>query len=248
MKTMKTQRAVLPLAFLSAAFMLGCQDQGLEPVGPEGLAPLFHAGHDDDCMTHNKNDPGCNGGGGDGGSTLAAVVLTDGMEADLSRLVVERDNDKNLIIGNFDPDHAITMNFTDLGDCTAVSIVPPTDDQFTDLVAELTDPFNPATFRMAIVRSSLGEPGKHRLTVGREGTFDDPNTGVTRIQLGGPHGGPVTVVENPPGSGVFTFTGPVVVWAHGVDGGGGRKSNRIIQCAGTVLEPNKVTATVNLTP
>ena len=58
MKTMKTQRAVLPLAFLSAAFMLGCQDQGSEPVGPEGLAPLFHVSP--------KHPDGHGGDGGDG--------------------------------------------------------------------------------------------------------------------------------------------------------------------------------------
>ena len=180
--------------------------------------------------------------------TVVDVVLTDGMQAGLSDLVVERDNDKNLIIGNFDRDHAITMNFTDLGDCTPVSTVLPSPAEIIKLVAELTGrsnpsfDFNPATFRMAIFRSSLGELGKHRLTVSREGTFDDANTGDTRIQLGGPHGGPVTVVEGPPD--VFTFTGPVVVWAHGVGGGDGRKSNRIIQCPGTGSEPNKVTASV----
>ncbi len=70
MKTMRPQRVVLPLAFLSAAFMLGCQDQGLEPVGPEGLAPLF--------------DPGGAGKGGPnkkGGSVLADLTLGTGEPA-----------------------------------------------------------------------------------------------------------------------------------------------------------------------
>ena len=44
MKTMRTQRVVLPLALLSAAFMLGCSDQGLEPVGLDGVAPQFAKG------------------------------------------------------------------------------------------------------------------------------------------------------------------------------------------------------------
>ena len=65
----------LPLAFLSAAFMLACQDQGSEPVGPEGLGILLDRGpiHD-------------HGGGGDeadnpGSATydyvFAGVITTD---------------------------------------------------------------------------------------------------------------------------------------------------------------------------
>ena len=47
-----------------------------------------------------------------------------------------------------------------------------------------------------------------------------------------------------------TFTGPVVVWAHGVgDGGIGIKSNRIIQCdGGGGADANKVVATLDRTP
>jgi len=77
MKTMKTQRAVLPLAFLSAALILGCQEQGSGPVEPEGLGPQFHAAHPA-CEGHKKNDPGCNGGGG-GDKSAATVELAGGL-------------------------------------------------------------------------------------------------------------------------------------------------------------------------
>ncbi len=38
---MKVHLVKLSLACLSAAFLLGCQEQGSEPVGPEGLGPVF---------------------------------------------------------------------------------------------------------------------------------------------------------------------------------------------------------------
>ncbi len=65
MKTMRPQRAVLLLAFLSAAFMLGCQDQGLEPVGPESLGILLDKG-----PIHS----GGHGGGGGGDATFTATM------------------------------------------------------------------------------------------------------------------------------------------------------------------------------
>jgi len=38
---MKSHLAKVSLALLSAGFLLGCQEQGSDPVGPEGLAPQF---------------------------------------------------------------------------------------------------------------------------------------------------------------------------------------------------------------
>ena len=38
---MKSHLAKVSLALLFAAFLLGCQEQGSEPVGPEGLGPVF---------------------------------------------------------------------------------------------------------------------------------------------------------------------------------------------------------------
>ena len=55
---MKRHVLGVPLALLSAALLLGCQEQGSSPVGPEGLGPQF--GHK---PSHN---PGGGGGDGDG--------------------------------------------------------------------------------------------------------------------------------------------------------------------------------------
>ena len=73
MKRMKSHLTKLSLALLSAAFLLGCQEQGSEPVGPEsqgiqldkksGNPPVHH--HDDD------------GGGAEG--ILVDVTLSGGI-------------------------------------------------------------------------------------------------------------------------------------------------------------------------
>ncbi len=55
---MKAHLAKVSLALLSAAFLLGCQEQGSDPVGPEGLGPEF---------THKNGEHGKGGGGGGGG-------------------------------------------------------------------------------------------------------------------------------------------------------------------------------------
>ncbi len=58
MKTTRTKRAVWPLALVSAAFLLGCQEQASGPTGPEGSSPL---------LTHRGPEHGKKGGGGGGG-------------------------------------------------------------------------------------------------------------------------------------------------------------------------------------
>ncbi len=76
MKTMRTQRVVLPLALLSAAFMLACQDQGLEPMGLDGIAPQFAK----KTCEENPNQGSCKDGGGGGGGDGTKVTWS---EADL---------------------------------------------------------------------------------------------------------------------------------------------------------------------
>ena len=67
-------RPFLPFAtLLGVAFLLGCQEQGSEPVGPEGLGPEFH--HKDD---HSK---GGGGGGGKVEATIVSVTVAGGMIA-----------------------------------------------------------------------------------------------------------------------------------------------------------------------
>ncbi len=243
MKIMKTQRAVLPLALLSAAFMLGCQDQGLEPVGLDGVAPQFH---------ESAKHPDGHGGGGGGGHAAATLDLADGMET-MALDVTVKDRTNKLNVGNTDFVQDIQMNlFVNRGTCEGFAATKsgtvPDGDEIVALEDELKLLVTDGFFTMQIDKNSLDSSSDgHLLLVERDGTFEGP-TGNTRIMLGSPFDqvDPVTVkwVSSSAGVDVFEFTGPVVVWAHGVGGGGGEKSNRIIQCPGTGDDPNKVTATL----
>ncbi len=62
---MKAHLTKLSLALLSTVFLLGCQEQGSGPVGPEGLGPEF-----DHKPKHNP------GGGGGGDPQLFKVTVT----------------------------------------------------------------------------------------------------------------------------------------------------------------------------
>ena len=63
---MKAHLTKVSLALLSAAFLFGCQEQGSEPVGPEGLEIQAKRGSDK--------------GKGDGSNTLAELTISGGME------------------------------------------------------------------------------------------------------------------------------------------------------------------------
>ncbi len=69
---MQAHLTKVSVALLSTVFLLGCQDMGSEPVGPEG--PQFHGTA---CEKHHKKDDGCEGGGGGGkvtGKFTAAIT------------------------------------------------------------------------------------------------------------------------------------------------------------------------------
>ena len=264
---MKAHLAKVSLALLSAVFLLGCQEQGSEPVGPEGLGPQFAAKK----CANNSALPGCGGDdGGDGDPAATTLTLADGMQTPLNPsnddplpVTVNQDSPKKLNVGNSDFAHNIKMNFLNPGDCfpfaaTKSGVVPSTGgdgkvDEVAKLEAELIALVTSGSFIMKIDKTGLTLNGSttsesHLLLVERDGTFDDPTDGPThghtRIMLGNPFDNQVPpntvkwVSEN-----LFEFTGPVVVWAHGVGGGGGEKSNRIIACGGD--GDNKVTATIN---
>ena len=61
---MKSHLAKLSLALLSTVFLLGCQEQGSSPVGPEGLGPEF------------SHKPGKAHGGNKGDPQVFDVTLT----------------------------------------------------------------------------------------------------------------------------------------------------------------------------
>ncbi len=65
----QSRTLTLPLAVLSAAFMLGCQDPGLEPVGPEGLGILLDKPSGNPPMHDHDGD-----GGGDATFTATWIA------------------------------------------------------------------------------------------------------------------------------------------------------------------------------
>ena len=244
---MKSKRAylALPLALLGAALVLACENSRPTPVGPEGLGPQFT--HNDPEKVHGGPKGGGNGGDG-GGSKTALVDLQLGMQTAGLDVTVNQDSPKKLHVGNSDFVHDIQMNFINPGVCVGIKATNgsqfPTAEEFDALVAELTASVGSGFFTMQIDKADLVVGGfstsdDHLLIVEFEGTL-----GSTRILLGSPFDqvDPATVKWT--SQDVFEFTGPVVVWAHGVGDGGGEKSNRIIACPGVGLDPNKVVATL----
>ena len=247
-------RTFLPFATLvGAEFLLGCQEQGSKPVGPDG--PQFdkptgacefpdEAGH-------------CHGGDDGGGSKAVGTLdLAGGMEAAVLPVEV-KDSDERLGAHNPDFVHHIQMNFLAayvladplVKDCTVIAGSNGghdeglTNDEWTGLRNELTAPVQRGFFTMGIDMSSLDLPsGGQGLLVQHDGTFDGP-TGHTRIMLGGFSDHVDLVKVKQLDTDMFEFTGPVVVWARGVGGGGGKKSDRIIGCGG--VDDNTVTATIS---
>ena len=68
---MKFHLAKVSLALLSTVFLLGCQEQGSDPVGPDGLGPEFT--HKDSDKVHG----GPKGGGGGDDDTKVTWSLAD---------------------------------------------------------------------------------------------------------------------------------------------------------------------------
>ena len=252
---MKAHLAKVSLALLSAVFLFGCQEQGSEPVGPDGL--------EIQAMKGGK------GKGGGGGKAVGTLDLADGMQAAVLPVDV-KDSDEKLTVNNTDfmPEIEITMDFTptgggvyEIGACTVIAgntgfhFEKLDVDVYQFLLEELTASGPRTAIFLEIDKSGLTvEPrtdDRHLLLVDRNGTFENAG-GNTWIMLGptyddvGVVPGTVTWVRDDPNIDVFEFTGPVVVWATGVGGGGGRKSTRIIACGGA--NDNKVTVTINRSP
>ena len=70
---MKARLAKVSIALLSTVFLLGCQDMGPGPVGPEGLGPEF-VKKGVDCSVQNPH-PSCPGGGNDDDGVGGTVDL-----------------------------------------------------------------------------------------------------------------------------------------------------------------------------
>ena len=88
---MKAHLAKLSLALLSAVFLLGCQEQGSEPVGLEGLGPQF--AKPGACPGH----PSCKDGGGEPTEADATVELSEGLKTFVAQDVqIKKDNANSL--------------------------------------------------------------------------------------------------------------------------------------------------------
>ncbi len=110
---MKRYTFAASVALLSAAFMVGCQDQGSGPIGPDGLGPQFHhrPGHD-------------KGGGKDGGDDKTALVAFDAPLLSTAQTVGVVSNKNSIYLeaphdcGKFGCfDNALNLS-TLTGDCT----------------------------------------------------------------------------------------------------------------------------------
>ena len=228
---MKAHLTKVSLALLSMVFLLGCQEQGSDPVGPEGLGPEF-VKKGEDCGMPNPH-PSCKDEEPPPPEPEPTVTLTGGMLAGAFP-VGTKDTRKTLGVGNHNATKPqfIQMAFVNLGACVGFKATNggtlPTPSEVEDLTMELTGNAADAKVTMSIVKASLGGSGDHELQVEYTG-----NLGGTSILLGG-WPGPVTVAEGP--TDVFTFTGPVVVW----DREGNGKDVRLIRCPGQT-----VTVTLN---
>lgn len=253
---MKTQRAVLPLA-LSAAFMLGCQEQGPDPVAPDGLGPIFSHGGP---PPHPPKEPGP---GGDG-PEAATLTFSDGMVAPADEngapsadLWTVRTNESAQAFtdnceGGEENLPLIQMNFTSPGICFGLKAtggsVLPNADEMDVLKASLTSLVQSDGCWLQIDRAGLTVSGSttsddHHLIISTPRGVLGPDLSG-RIQLGSSLSevGPVTVkwVSSNAGMDVFEFTGPVKV------GSGYSKKNkdaRHMACNGVGGQPNLVTVT-----
>ena len=195
------------------------------------------------------------------------MALVDGLVAAAFDVDVSRDTDTQLRVGGpfVDP---ILLNFPVPDPPSVPAAINGTCEvmagstgghgetlsvaEWTGLLDELTALVNSGGFTMNIDKTGLAVNGStsegHALHLAHDGTFADPSTGHTKIQLGSPHSEvapTVTWLSSNEDVDMFVFTGQIVVWANGV-GRGGKKSNRIIACGGAGA--NTVTVTVDRSP
>ncbi len=194
---MKRHALIMSAALLSTALLLGCEDQGSGPVGPEDIGPQ---------LTHKKDKEhggkgGGGGGGGGGGSSVsdATVVLSGGMTtpsdaggARIQQAVrIQRENRNILTFEETrDPDDNMISAFSTAIDLSSISecvVSDPdlslSDDEVTDLLAKLTDT-NTEQIRfwsMTVDKRKLGDPSdKHEI----DSTWSDADGGTFSVHVG----------------------------------------------------------------
>ena len=107
---MKAHLAKVSLALLSVAFLLGCQEQGSDPVGPEGLGPEFHHGKG----SHADGGGGASSGDNPGSSiyeyTFTGNITTDPSTADARSTVGNDDGGEIRLHGCCERDPALGID------------------------------------------------------------------------------------------------------------------------------------------
>ena len=140
---MKAHLAKVSLALLSVAFLLGCQEQGAGPVGPEGLG-----------IQAKRTNPGKKPPKDAGPGSDRLVTITGGLLAEGRLVQVDSDNQKKFVISASDFHGAISLTGTEtagLDKCvTTVGTEPALSPK--DLLALLTDASRPRKFIMRFDR------------------------------------------------------------------------------------------------
>ena len=178
---MKSNLTNVSLVLLSAVFILGCQDQGSGPVGPDGLVPQFAKVKN--CDPPDPH-PSCKEEGGTGGSVPANLTMTSGMTAS-AQTVEFQDRENILAFSNFVHQPitlamALSATHNDLRDeCTPFlrNRATPDGDDLDDLFDKLIDPsqVRDGGFFVRIDKNALGESDEHSIQVVWEdvdGSFD----------------------------------------------------------------------------
>ena len=200
---MKAHLTKVSLALLSAAFLLGCQEHGSEPVGPEGLGPEFAKVKNCNPVIGDVH-PSCKPADDD--DKTVTVTLSGGMEASdddtLTGVKVFSDNDKKFAMNTTAQSRGtITMDF-DAVVCVSEPIGANTD-RVTRLQDQLTNPAIDVSMALFEVRVDRRNNENNVLDV----TYDPDEKG--QVILGWARRDPISVriTRDNADNEVFTFTG-----------------------------------------
>jgi hypothetical protein len=255
---MKSNLWMVSMALLSATLILGCQDVGSGPVGPEGLEPQL--AKDKVCPGH----PSCKTLG-DGGNLTATLDLGYGMTSlksgttsgELESIAVTgMDDDNTLRFNTNDFEVDIKMNFPvyTAGQCTVtigtngvtapdVTMEGHVETYLRNQLQELVSKESLGSIHLSINKTDMTDTGGNLINVSYRSTLPDGQSISIQIRYGafGVEGPTVF----PLGGNRFEFTGPIMVSAGGVGGRNGKRGRRLIACGGT--GDNLTTVTVNPT-
>ncbi len=204
---MKAHLARVSLALLSTVFLLGCQEQGSGPVGPDG--PQFHGTA---CEKHHKKDEGCGGGGGGGGKDIPVGVTVDGgmntgteppqlmqLAEDESSLRLAASAPSSTKEPYFELANSLT-NTGPIGSCVQTGPGAPNNDWAATLFAELVQPLVAREVAVWIDKTALGGTSEtHRIH-----HADNSEIGGIKIKVFAPT---VTVSGSISGNFSATFSG-----------------------------------------